>query len=177
MGYVSLIYILNISIHPNNALTRTPCTQTGDTQNILVEQEQDSSGTGSSAAGEQGDAVEVEREENEYICVANDVMEFKLVRAEQDIHDEATTFRPELTHQIFGHDQQIVGYKDLRLMLYYNASTLHTFIGMQHGGCMLPTNAPSPVDKLVKEKIDWAHGAQVPIGHSYTDVLEEFIAV
>lgn len=143
----------------------------GNTQNILVEEE------GAHDDAESSEGSDVDEPENEYLCRANDVLEIKLVRTEQDIRDDSAVFHPTFTHQVFGQDEQIVGYKNLRMKLYYNASTLHTYINMKHDGCMLPSNASTPLDRLINEKIDWHESAQVPIGHSYTEVLEEFIMV
>lgn len=42
--------------------------------------------------------------------------------------DDDTTFHPQFTHQIFGKDEEIVGYKGLRIDIYYVASTLYTYI-------------------------------------------------
>ncbi|KAH3757713.1 histone acetyltransferase type B catalytic subunit [Pelomyxa schiedti] len=57
-----------------------------------------------------------------FTCVANDVIHMKFVRRREDIDDESTTFHPEYTHQIVSEDQQIRGYSDLKVLLYYTPS-------------------------------------------------------
>lgn len=37
-----------------------------------------------------------------FIVNSNDALEFKLVRRVQDLEDDSTTFKPEMSHQIFG---------------------------------------------------------------------------
>jgi len=37
-----------------------------------------------------------------FIIDSNEALDFKLVRTSKDIEDEAATFKPEMSHQIFG---------------------------------------------------------------------------
>lgn len=66
-----------------------------------------------------------------YLCDANEVVNFKLVRNEDDI-EEGISFQPEMSHQIFGEKEQIFGYSDLSVNMYYTASQLHGYIGIQY---------------------------------------------
>ncbi|XP_052065182.1 histone acetyltransferase type B catalytic subunit-like [Mytilus californianus] len=65
-------------------------------------------------------------------CCANDVIHFKLVRQKSDLEDDSTTFHPEMTHQLFGEQESIFGYKDLIVEMFYSASRLTTYVNMQY---------------------------------------------
>ncbi|XP_046546607.1 histone acetyltransferase type B catalytic subunit-like [Haliotis rubra] len=71
-------------------------------------------------------------------CSANDVVHFKLVRQESDIFTETTTFKPEMTHQLFGDQESIFGYKDLVVEMYYSACRLSTYINMKYSEKLTP---------------------------------------
>ena len=50
-----------------------------------------------------------------FICDANEVIDLKLVRESKDVDDEETTFNPEMSHQVYGENETIFGYKDLKI--------------------------------------------------------------
>ncbi|OWR50736.1 histone acetyltransferase type B catalytic subunit [Danaus plexippus] len=62
----------------------------------------------------------------------NEVLEIKLVRSADDIEDEQTTFGPEMCHQVFGENENIFGYTDLQIKLYYSAASLQTYLGISY---------------------------------------------
>ncbi|XP_038207490.1 histone acetyltransferase type B catalytic subunit-like [Zerene cesonia] len=62
----------------------------------------------------------------------NDVMEFKLVRSARDIENDETSFGPEMCHQVFGENENIFGYTDLQIKLYYSAGSLQTYLGISY---------------------------------------------
>ncbi|CAL7949823.1 unnamed protein product [Xylocopa violacea] len=66
------------------------------------------------------------------IVSSNDALEFKLVRSVEDLEDDETTFKPEMSHQVFGDSESIFGYRDLRVKLYYSAGCLETYLGMTY---------------------------------------------
>ena len=59
-----------------------------------------------------------------YLCDANEVIEFKLVREAKDVDDDETTFNPEMSHQVYGENESIFGYKDLRIKVYIKKNPL-----------------------------------------------------
>lgn len=63
---------------------------------------------------------------------SNDALEFKLVRNVEDLETHDSTFKPEMSHQIFGDSESIFGYRDLRVKLYYSAGCLETYLGMTY---------------------------------------------
>jgi len=67
-----------------------------------------------------------------FICDANEVIDLKLVRESKDVDDEETTFNPEMSHQVYGENETIFGYKDLKIKLYYSAARLTTFLGVSY---------------------------------------------
>ncbi|CAG4959935.1 unnamed protein product [Colias eurytheme] len=62
----------------------------------------------------------------------NDVMEFKLVHSAKDIENDETSFGPEMCHQVFGENENIFGYTDLQIKLYYSAGSLQTYLGISY---------------------------------------------
>ncbi|OWF35869.1 histone acetyltransferase type B catalytic subunit-like [Mizuhopecten yessoensis] len=73
-----------------------------------------------------------------YKCSANEVIHFKLVRQPSDIEDDSTTFLPEMSHQLFGEQESIFGYKDLMVEMFYSAARLSTFINMKYSDKVTP---------------------------------------
>ncbi|XP_041372189.1 histone acetyltransferase type B catalytic subunit-like isoform X2 [Gigantopelta aegis] len=75
-----------------------------------------------------------------YKCTANEAIQLKLVRDESDVEDCKKTFYPEMTHQLFGEQESIFGYKDLTVQMFYSAAKLNTYINMKYS------------DKISKDK-------------------------
>ena len=75
-----------------------------------------------------------------YKNYANDCVFFKYIIDEKDINesesktvpDDTKTFKPEFTHQIFGDDEVIFGYKSLRVDYYLTPGLLHAYIGLSY---------------------------------------------
>ncbi|XP_066978661.1 histone acetyltransferase type B catalytic subunit isoform X1 [Macrobrachium rosenbergii] len=63
-----------------------------------------------------------------FVIDSNEALEFKLVRTESDLENEDTTFKPEMSHQVYGDSEQIFGYSGLRIKLYYTACRLTTYL-------------------------------------------------
>lgn len=55
------------------------------------------------------------------------------------MHDEID-FYPEFTHQYFGDGESIFGYRNLKVMIYYSAARLNTYLSMSY------------TDKITEEK-------------------------
>jgi len=60
------------------------------------------------------------------------VIDLKLVRESNDVDDEETTFNPEMSHQVYGENETIFGYKDLKIKLYYSAARLTTYLNVSY---------------------------------------------
>nr|CAG4651841.1 EOG090X06NC [Triops cancriformis] len=63
---------------------------------------------------------------------SNEAVELKLVRNVADVEDDSASFNPEMSHQIFGENESIFGYKNLQIQLYYTAGNLTTYLGMKY---------------------------------------------
>lgn len=57
---------------------------------------------------------------------------FYIVRKRDDIEDESIAFPPTMAHQIFGEQETIFGYKDLKINLYYIAGSLDIYYGLKY---------------------------------------------
>ena len=52
----------------------------------------------------------------EYVCDGNEALEFKLVKTAGDIDNQDVGFPPEMCHQIYGDNENIFGYKGLKVI-------------------------------------------------------------
>lgn len=66
-----------------------------------------------------------------FVTSALDAVEFKLIREPKEI-DVTEVFHPEMAHQIFGDEENIFGYKDLIVRLYYSAGSLDVFYDVSY---------------------------------------------
>ncbi len=82
-----------------------------------------------------------------------------VVRSEADILDDSLAFAPVFTHQVFGENEAIFGYKDLTVKLYHTPDTLSTYIGLKYTS---QSDSPKP-DNVVKILSEY-----IPEGESYT---------
>ncbi|CAG4965874.1 unnamed protein product [Parnassius apollo] len=71
----------------------------------------------------------------------NEVLEFKLVRSVEDIEDDDTSFGPEMCHQVFGENENIFGYTDLHIKLFYSAGSLQTYLGIEYTDKIEPSKS------------------------------------
>ncbi|CAL8078442.1 unnamed protein product [Calicophoron daubneyi] len=90
----------------------------------------------------------------DYRVAANEAVSFKLVKHKADFQD-GTEFHPEYTHQIFGESEQIFGYKDLKVNIWYIAGSLSTYIGISYTSCINEKDAkgvkPDDIMKILSE--------------------------
>ncbi|XP_037068304.1 histone acetyltransferase type B catalytic subunit-like [Pollicipes pollicipes] len=95
--------------------------------------------------------------QQEFVTDSNEALEFKLVRCKEDLERDETTFKPEMSHQIFGETETIFGYKELSVKLYYSAARLSPYLGMSYTSKVDPKKAegvqPDEVLKPVAEKL------------------------
>lgn len=55
-----------------------------------------------------------------------------LVREVEDLENDETSFGPEMCHQVFGENENIFGYTDLHIRLFYSAGSLQTYLGIEY---------------------------------------------
>jgi len=67
-----------------------------------------------------------------YVADANEAVEFKLVRNPEDLENDGCSFKPEMTHQVYGDNEQIFGYIDLKVKVYYSACRLSTYLAFTY---------------------------------------------
>lgn len=58
------------------------------------------------------------------------MLTFISVRSPKEIEDDTNCFNPEMCHQVFGDNENIFGYTDLEIKLYYTAGSLQTYLGI-----------------------------------------------
>ncbi|XP_077300202.1 histone acetyltransferase 1 [Arctopsyche grandis] len=84
---------------------------------------------------------------------ANDVLHFKLVRAVEDIEDDEKAFGPDMSHQVFGENENIFGYTDLNIRLYYTAASLQTYLGITYSDKIDPVHFDGVKPDNIADKI------------------------
>lgn len=64
-------------------------------------------------------------------------------------------FQPEMSHQIFGDTEKIFGYKDLQILLYYNAGSLNVYYDTKYSGKLTMEKdsiKPDDISALITDK-------------------------
>ncbi|KAG0715887.1 Histone acetyltransferase type B catalytic subunit [Chionoecetes opilio] len=106
-----------------------------------------------------------------YVVDSNEALEFKMVRRPEDLEDDEVTFKPDMSHQVYGDSEQIFGYSGLQVKLYYSAGRLTTYLAHTYADKVHPDKfegiKPDEVIKPIAEKI--------PPG--YLTNLEDFTAI
>ncbi|CAH8830303.1 unnamed protein product [Trichobilharzia szidati] len=74
---------------------------------------------------------------DDYRANACDVIQFKLVDNKEAINS-VQGFNPEFTHQIFGESEQIFGYRNLKIDIYYTPGFLSTYIDISYSSKVNP---------------------------------------
>lgn len=64
---------------------------------------------------------------SKFLVDSTECVNMKLVRTAEDIHDPKKTFQPAMSHQIFGQKENIFGYSNLKINLFYTAGKLSQF--------------------------------------------------
>lgn len=110
---------------------------------------------------------------SDFVCNANEVTFIKLINDEQDLNDlEKDSFHPEFTHQFFGDNENIFGYRQLKVYLLYTGSRLNSYLGLKYAERYEQSKLANPnvtaddVMKIIAEKSE---------GH-YCYNLDEFSA-
>ncbi|CAF3098383.1 unnamed protein product [Rotaria sp. Silwood2] len=89
-------------------------------------------------------------------CSANEVISFKLIRSEKDLNNEENEFSPEFTHQIFGENQRIFGYKNLNIDIYCLSSSLNFYLNIDYDEKINPKKYQQfKADDLIESLNQW----------------------
>ncbi|XP_026761468.1 histone acetyltransferase type B catalytic subunit [Galleria mellonella] len=101
----------------------------------------------------------------------NEVLEFKLVKCVADIENDDTSFGPEMCHQVFGENENIFGYTDLHIRLYYSAGSLQTYLGIEYTDKI----EPSKSDGMRADDVEGA--LKKVLAPGYVTNLDHFISL
>lgn len=80
---------------------------------------------------------------DEYVADSNECVKFKLVTSENDLVEDfgesnqksvnrIEAFKPEMSYQIFGDNENIFGYKNLCVKVYYSCGKLNIYVGLKY---------------------------------------------
>jgi len=101
----------------------------------------------------------VHDEAKEWTVDSNEALAFKLVRSKEDMNEdfdesEDNIFDPEMTHQIYGQNEEIYGYKGLKVHLYASAAKLKFYCDINYDEKIKPKRGEPEADDLVKPLAD-----------------------
>lgn len=95
-----------------------------------------------------------------------------LVREASDVGNENVAFKPEMAHQVFGETENIFGYKDLQINVYWSAGPLDIYYDVKYSKKV--EDMPNNTDGLKADNVQKITEF-FPDGY-YTN-LEEFLNV
>lgn len=101
----------------------------------------------------------------------NEILELKLVRSTDDLEDDNASFSPEMCHQVFGENENIFGYTDLHIKLFYSAGSLQTYLGIDYTDKIEPCKSEGM-------KADDVEGAlKKVLAPGYVTNLDQFVSL
>ncbi|CAM2707698.1 unnamed protein product [Rotaria socialis] len=63
---------------------------------------------------------------------ANEVIAFELIRSEKYVNNEVIEFASEFTHQIFGENERIFGYKNLTIDIFCLSLSTNFYLNIDY---------------------------------------------
>jgi len=106
----------------------------------------------------------------EFVVDGNEALKFKLLRSASDFDDETKAFGPEMCHQIYGDNENVFGYRGLRVELYMAAASLKAYLAHTYEDKVDPSNTDGVKADDVIEPI-----VKLLAPESFTFSKEEFI--
>jgi histone acetyltransferase 1 len=76
----------------------------------------------------------------EFVVDGNEALKFKLARTPADMDDSSLEFGPEMCHQIYGDNENVFGYKGLKVFLTMSASNLKSHLSFSYDDKIDPSN-------------------------------------
>eukprot|EP00123_Amoebidium_parasiticum_P011095 comp20505_c0_seq1/m.26217 comp20505_c0_seq1/g.26217 ORF comp20505_c0_seq1/g.26217 comp20505_c0_seq1/m.26217 type:complete len:386 (-) comp20505_c0_seq1:527-1684(-) len=92
----------------------------------------------------------MQEQDSEFVCSANEVVDMKLVRTGEDVMSEKVGFRPEFTHQFFGDNEKIFGYKNIKVKLCFHACHLTPYAEVTYNEMVPEDEGALPDDVMAK---------------------------
>jgi histone acetyltransferase 1 len=94
---------------------------------------------------------------SEFVAPADKSVNIQLVERACELNENGRIFHPEFTHQMFGENESIFGYKEPRVDVLYGAATLTTYLGFSYAekGSMHDLNGAKPdsVETIIGNKL------------------------
>ena len=77
-----------------------------------------------------------------------------IVRNEGDVKKSGLVFKPDMAHQVFGETENIFGYKDLNINVYYSAGPLDIYYDVKHSKKVIIWNFHELLTNFVSIQVD-----------------------
>jgi histone acetyltransferase 1 len=77
---------------------------------------------------------------------ANEALSISLVSPSKSALTTVATFHPKFTYRIFGEDEKIFGYKDLKIQLRYRANDMRPHLRLAYSKKFKPVGEQVPTD-------------------------------
>jgi histone acetyltransferase 1 len=106
---------------------------------------------------------EVDMEGSEFICKANNAMNINFLTSESGVDGNIVGVRPEFTHQFFGDEETIIGFKNLKVDILYSPSGSFSFFRTTFDDRLLAIGADPNAD-LPETKLNALYG--IPTGYT-----------
>lgn len=106
----------------------------------------------------------------EFVMDGNDALKFKMARTPEDLSDPSLEFGPEMCHQIYGDNENVFGYKGLKVSLTMSAASLRAHVSHSYEDKIDPANTDGVKADDVVEPV-----VKVLAPESFTLSKEEFI--
>ena len=118
---------------------------------------------------------------DDYICRANDVLSMHFVSSpEQIVSAESqsatirtTGFSPEFTHQIYGQEEQIIGFKALKLAVGYSVTDLRCYVGWSCEDQLQSMGSVRKEKDAIAKLREWLPEGHTSSSEEFAKILEE----
>jgi histone acetyltransferase 1 len=117
---------------------------------------------------------EVDSDGSDFICKANDILNINFITNEESVQehgDAAVGFRPEYTHQFFGEQETIIGFKNLKIDILFSPSGRHCFFRSTFDDRLVAIGV-NPEDEMPEKKLNGAYGLPPGYTKSYAQFME-----
>jgi len=111
---------------------------------------------------------------SKFLADSNQAVTFKLVRSVEDLDNDAINFAPGMSHQIFGPKENIFGYANLQVALYYGAASLTQYYNKSYDTVITKTEGgidPDNIEEKLNEHFILDHESAVKSRTGFEDKI------
>lgn len=110
---------------------------------------------------------------------SNQAVEFKLIREKNDLENDSLAFKPVMSHQIFGSQETIFGYNNLKVKLYFTAACLNPYLQVTYSEKVDPQKQNSVeadnIQEILMQKLEIPLNDNLDLFMSSLDKETQFV--